>query len=113
MHKFSSSDTFSKLRLIVSSMGTFNYDLTCFLCDPLSPVVPDDYSSKDTFSFVSQIKDANLSLHFLISYDVTSLFTNIPLQKNIDIAINLIFNHNLNLNITKKELKKLFLFATS
>ena len=43
----------------------------------------------------------------------TSLFTNIPLQEIIDIAINLIFNHNPNLNITKKELKKLFLFATS
>ena len=41
------------------------------------------------------------------------LFTNIPLQETIDITINLIFNHNPNLNITKKELKKLFLFATS
>ena len=30
-----------------------------------------------------------------------------------DVAINLIFNHNPNLNITIKELKKLFLFATS
>ena len=39
-----------------------------------------------------------------------SLFTNIPLQETIDIAINLIFNHNLNLSITKKELKN---FATS
>ena len=28
-------------------------------------------------------------------------------------AINLIFNHNPNLNITRKELKKLFLFVTS
>ena len=27
--------------------------------------------------------------------------------------MNLIFNHNPNLKITKKELKKLFLFATS
>ena len=27
MHKFSSSDTFPKLRLIVSSIVTFNYDL--------------------------------------------------------------------------------------
>ena len=41
----------------------------------------------------------------------TSLFTNIPLQEIIDIAINLIFNHNRNLNITRKELKNLF--ATS
>ena len=73
----------------------------------------DDYSCKDTFPFVSQIKNASLSKKFLVSYDVTSLFTNIPLQETIDIATNLIFNHNSNLNITKKELKKLFLFATS
>ena len=57
------------------------------------------------FSFVSKIKNASLSGKFLVSYDLTSLFTNIPLQETIDIAINLIFNHNLNLNITKKELK--------
>ena len=38
--------------------------------------------------------------------DVTSLFTNIPLQETIDIAINPIFNHDLNLKITTKELKK-------
>ena len=68
---------------------------------------------KDTFSFVSQIKNINLSKTFLVSCNVTSLFTNIPLQETIDIAINLIFNHNPNLNIPRKELKKLFLFATS
>ena len=113
MHKFSSSDSFPKLRPIVSSIGTFNYNLARFLCDLLSPLVPNDYSCKDTFSFVSQIKNVNLSNKFLVSYDVTSLFTNIPLQETIDIAINLIFNHNPNLNITRKELKKLFLFATS
>ena len=127
MHKFSSSDSFPKLRPIVSSLGTFNYklrpivssigtfnyNLAQCLCDLLSPLVPNDYSWKDTFSFVSQIKIANLSIKFLVSYDVTSLFTNIPLQETIDIAINLIFNHNHNLNITEKKLKKLFLFATS
>ena len=45
---------------------------------------------------------------------VTSrLLTNITLQETIDIAINLILNNNPNLNITKKELKKKILFATS
>ena len=102
MHKFSPSDTFLKLCLIVSSKGTFNYDLARFLCDILSPVVPDDYSCKDTFSFVSQIKNANLSGKFLVFYDVTSLFSDIPPQETIGIAINLIFNHNPNLIITKK-----------
>ena len=113
MHKFSSSDSFPILHLIVSSIGSFDYNLARFLCDFLSPLVPNDYSCKDTFSFVSKIKNANLSKKFVVSYDVTSLFTNIPLQERIGIAINLIFNHNHNLNITKKELKKLFLFTTT
>ena len=113
LHKFSSSDSFPKLRQIVSSIGTFNYNLARFLCDPLSPLVPNDCSCKDTFSFVSQIKNANFSKEFFVSYDVTSLFPNAPLQETIDIAIKLIFNHNPNLNITTKELQKLFLFATS
>ena len=55
----------------------------------------------------------NFSKKILFSYNVTSLFIYIPLQETIDVAINLIFNHNPNLNISKKELKKLFLFATS
>ena len=104
MHKFSSSDSFLKLPPIVSSIGTFNYNLACFLCDVLSPLVPNDYSCKDTFSFVSQMKNANLPKKCFVSYGVTSLFTNIPLQETIDIAINLIFNYNPNLNITRKEL---------
>ena len=95
------------------SIGTFNYNLARFFCDLLSPLVSNDYSCKDTFSFVSQIKNANLSKKFLVSYDVTSLFTNIPPQQTIEIAINLIFYHNSNLSITRKELKKRFLFATS
>ena len=80
MHKFSPSDSFPKLRPIVSSIGTFNYTLARFLCDLLSPLVPHDYSCKDTFSFVSQINNANLSKKFLVSYDVTCLFTNILLE---------------------------------
>ena len=105
MHKLSSSDAFPKLCPIVSTAGFFEYDLAHFLCNLLPPVVPDDYSCKDTFSF-SQIKNANLSGKFLVSYDVTSLFTNIPFLKPIDIAINLS-------KITKKEVRKLFLFAAS
>ena len=50
MHKFSSSDSFPKLYLILSAIGTFNHNLACFLRDLLSPLVPNDYSCKDTFS---------------------------------------------------------------
>ena len=113
MRKFSSNDLFPKLRPIVSSISTFNYNLARFLCDILSSLVLNDYPCKDSFTFVSQIKNANLSNKGFVSYDVITLFTNIPLQEIIDWAINLIFSHDPNLNITKNDLKKLFLFATS
>ena len=48
-------------------------------------------------------------MNFLVTYDVAGLFTNIPLQETIEISMNLFFNHNPNLNITRK----LFLFAIS
>ena len=113
MRKFFSRDSFPNSFQTVSSIGTFNYNLSRFLSDLLSPLVANDYSCKDTLSFVSQIKNANLFKKVIVSYDITILFTNIPPQETIDTAINLIFNHNLNLNISRKELKKLFLFATS
>ena len=106
IRKFSSSDLFSKLLPIVSLISFFNYNLARFLCDLLSSLVTYDYSCKD-FSFVSQIKNANL-----VSYDVISLFT-IPLEETIDIAIDLIFSHNPILNIIKENLKNLsFLYVT-
>ena len=108
MHKFLSSDSFPKLRPIASSIDTFNYNLARFHCDLCSPLAPNDYTCKDTLTFASQIKNANLSKKFLVSYDVTSLFTSIPLQETIDIARDLIFNHNPNLHITEKEPKNFF-----
>ena len=84
---------------------TFNYNFACFLCDLLSPLFPNNFRFKDTFSFISQIKNANLFKNVIFSYDLTSVFTSILLQRTIDIAIILIFSHNLNLNITRKELK--------
>ena len=59
-----------KLRPIVSSIAIFDYNLVRLLSDFLSPLVPNDYSCKDTLSFVSQINNANLSKKFLVSYDV-------------------------------------------
>ena len=51
--------------------------------------------------------------NFLVSYDVRSLFTSLPLQETIEIAVELIFQNNPQINVTKGELKQLFNFATS
>ena len=49
----------------------------------------------------------------MVSYDVTILFTNIPLNETINIAVEAIFENNPNIKITKSALTKLFKFATS
>ena len=49
----------------------------------------------------------------MVSFDVCSLFTNIPLNETIDIAVNLIFENKSNIKIEKQELKKHFQFTTS
>ena len=52
---------------------------------------------------------------YMVSYDVASLFTNIPLSETIDLAVNAIFESStgLDLKLSKTELKELFNFATS
>ena len=50
---------------------------------------------------------------FLIWFDVTSLFTNIPLSKAIDVSIHLIFENSSDINFTKREPWNLFRTTTS
>ena len=79
----------------------------------LDPIIPTSHCTKDSFTFCEEIKKVSATNRFLISYDICSLFTSIPLKETIDIAVNLLFDHNPGLNINKAELKKLFEFATS
>ena len=112
-HKLKSPTDTLTFRPIVSSIGTYNYNLAKFLTDMLDPAIPTEYCAKDSFSFYKEVQEVSSSNKFMISYDVCSLFTSIPLKETIDIAVNLIFDKYPDLKITRQELKKLFEFATS
>ena len=62
---------------------------------------------------VQEVQELSVSDYFMVSYDVCSLFTNTPLNETIDLAVDIIFDNNQGMNITKPQLKKLFVFATS
>lgn len=49
----------------------------------------------------------------MVSFDVESLFTNIPLEESIDLTIHYIVEGNHDLKLSKPNLKQLFLFATA
>ena len=91
---------------LVSSIGTHNYHLSTFLTDLPDLIIPTSHCTKDSFTSCEEIKKVIATNKFLISYKVCSLFTSIPLKETINIAVNLLFEHNLNLNITKAEFKK-------
>ena len=96
-------------RPIVSSINAYNYKLTKYLCTILSLLILTEY----TTSFTDEVTSFDCNNKFLISYDVNNLFTDIPLTKTIDIAINLIFEDNPNFPIKKTDLKQLFLITTN
>ncbi|XP_057298046.1 uncharacterized protein LOC130628959 [Hydractinia symbiolongicarpus] len=54
MHK--SLENLPKFRPIISSIGTCNYQLAKFLGGLLSAVIPKDYCTADTFTFVEELK---------------------------------------------------------
>ena len=102
------------LRPILSAIGTHSYKLAKFLVPLLSQITQNVYSLKDTFQFVHQITNiVNAQDYIMASFDVTSLFTNIPLDETIDIAIDSLFNDNeFFMSFNKQQLKKLLQLAT-
>ena len=71
------------------------------------------HCTKNSFSFCEEIRKVRASNEFLVSYDIFSFFTGIPLTETIDIAVDLLFEKNTGFKISKADLKKLFQFATS
>ena len=83
-----------------------------FLGELLNPIIPSQHWATDSFTFGKEIQEVSAFDKF-ISYDVCNLFTNIPLKETIKLAVNLIFDKCPEIRITRKQLTKLFEFATS
>ena len=77
IHKAFLPGSLPPFRPIVSSIGTYNDNLDQYLGSLLSPNTPSEYSTEDSFMFIEEIKSVSVGDKFFISFDVTSLFTNI------------------------------------
>ena len=114
MHKAREPNSTPPFRTIVSSIGTYKYELAKYLCILLEPhIIPSEYCALDTFTFVREINELPLSGKFIVSFDVESLFTNIPLEECVNLAVDYISKGNPDLQLTKTELRNLFNFATA
>ena len=112
MHKLRQQGAVPPFRPIVSSIGTYNYNLAKYLCNLLTPLIPAEFCAEDSFSFVNEIQKLSMHNKFMVSFDVESLFWNIPLEESIDLAVSYITQYT-NTTFSAKELKDLFHIATA
>ena len=99
-------------RPIIDTTNTPHYGVGKFLTRLLSPLTQNIYSIKDSFEAVDRIRPMPTELfdegYRYFSFDVTSLFTNVPLNKTINIILHRIYKENLvKTNMRKSTLKKL------
>ena len=101
-----------QFRSILSVIGTPTYNTAKFLVPTLKPLTTNDYTLKGKFEFSCDILNKNPNL-FMARLDVDSLFTNIPLDKTINIIIEKLLSENETVhNLNRDQFKCLLTLAT-
>ena len=81
------------MRPILSSIGTCGYNIAEFLVPFLQPLTINNYTVKDSFSFVDEITSLTTNSNItMASFDIKSLFTNVPLGETIDIVADTLYD---------------------
>ena len=97
------------LRPILAAFKAPSYRLSKYLINLLQPLTVNNFTLKNTYEF----KDVVSGFEFppgsvMASFDITSLFTNVPIAETINIAVNTLYsNEDEAVNIPKKRFKKL------
>ena len=75
---------------ILSAINTPSYKLAKFLVLLLTPLTSNDFTIKDSFSFAEEVSSFDCA-YYMTSFDIESLFTNIPLEETINIRVDKLF----------------------
>ncbi|MEL6606368.1 MAG: reverse transcriptase domain-containing protein [Cyanobacteria bacterium J06614_10] len=101
------------MRPIISCIKTASYNLAKFLIPVVTPFTTNQYTIENSSSFVREIMTLDLPTDFcMASFDIESLFTNVPLEETTNIILNQYQAENF-YGIENNTMKKLLLFATS
>ncbi|CAF1510868.1 unnamed protein product, partial [Adineta steineri] len=80
--------TGNPLRPVMSATKTVAYGLGQMLSTRLNALRSSSYMIKDRFDFVRKLKTLELGDKIMVSFDVTSLFTKVPLNDTINLILN-------------------------
>ena len=85
------------LRPILSMVGSPQHSIAKFLISVLTPVL-DKFSKhvvKDSFDFVKSLRSLSSDKTVMCSFDIKSLFTNVPLVEVLKICIDQLYNSDI------------------
>ena len=102
------------IRSITSNINTATYNLANCLTKLLAPLRESEYISKSTKDFIGKVKAKKVPNSYqMVSFDVKSLFTNVPRDRLIDNVLRRIHDkHELQTSITRSEMKELLILCT-
>ena len=116
VHKMAGNDNIDNLPLrpIISNIGTAPYHLVKHLAKVLSPLSHSEFPVKNAKAFLQVFKNMLLPDDYkLISFDLTSLFTNVPLDYTISIILKRIYDQReLGTKILRKKIQDLLLLCS-
>ena len=103
------------LRPIIASYDTSTYELGKYLNKFITPIIPTRFSVQRNSDLLTNLRNYTYTNNsVLVSFDVESLFTNVPLDETIEIAANLVYDRSSNLPpFPKHTFIKLLKIATS
>ena len=103
------------MRPVLSMIKSAQYGIAKFLDSLLKPLISKEFECSDSFEFMDFITKQNVEgSDFMVSFDVSSLFTNVPLNETIDLCCEM-WQNNVSSNTTLDVVafRKLLKFATS
>ena len=105
------------MRPILSATGTYNFMLAKWLDEKLKPISTNEFTISDPLRFSEELRKKEIiDDEILVSYDVSSLFTNVPVDETIEILVEKVFhrewfNSNYNLALKESDLRVLLNIA--
>ena len=102
------------LRPVLSSFKTHNYNAAKFLIPYIDKYAKNEYSLSNSYEFFTDLKSFRINKdNFIVSLDITSLYTNVPLRETIDILTTLVYDQDKESfrGMSKKEFKTLLELA--
>ena len=105
-------DSLPSFRPVIDTMNTPYNGIGQFLTNILQPLTQNKFAMKDSFQAAEEMRKFDFSLlskgYSLVSFDVVSLFTNVPLNRTIKVILKRIYHEKLvDVKLRKSTLKKL------